>query len=111
VYVGERQGQLLGYAVIDTHVVRTLPETFMTVLHPDGRVNAVHILAFHEPQEYLPAPGWLAQFKDKALSPTLTMRRDIAGIAGATMSAFAVTAGIRRVLALYEVVLRSQPRG
>ena len=58
-YVGEKAGTVVGFAVFDTHVVRTLPETFMTVIATDGRVRAVHILAFHEPMEYLPARPWL----------------------------------------------------
>jgi len=106
VYVGKRQGALLGFAVIDTHVVRTLPETFLVVLNPQGQVSAVHILAFHEPQEYLPPEGWLQQFRDKRLSRSLVVRHEIAGIAGATLSAYAITAGVRKILALYEVVLR-----
>ena len=36
VYVGWRGDELLGYAIIDTHTVRTLPETAMVVLSPAG---------------------------------------------------------------------------
>lgn len=65
VYVGHRDGKTLGYAYIDTHRVRTLPETFMVVLDPSGKVQGVHILAFHEPPEYMPPPRWLAQFQGR----------------------------------------------
>lgn len=106
VYVGYRQGKLLGFAIIDTHVVRTLPETFLVVLNPRGRIDAVHVLAFHEPQEYMPPAGWLRQFRGRSLSPGLRIRQEVAGIAGATMSAHAMTAGIRKVLAIFEVLLR-----
>jgi hypothetical protein len=39
VYVGHREGRITGYAFIDTHQVRTLPETFMVVLDPKGQVS------------------------------------------------------------------------
>lgn len=106
-YVGKGQaGEVIGYAFIDTHVVRTLPETFMVVLDPAGSVRAVHILAFHEPSDYLPPPRWLRQFGGRRLSRSLAMGQDVVGIAGSSMSSQAVTAGVRRILALHEVMLR-----
>lgn len=108
-YVGTRQGAVLGYAFIDTHPVRTMPETFMVVLSPSGSVRATHILAFHEPTDYLPPERWLAQFNGRRLSPSLRLSQEIAGIAGSSLSAQAVTAGVRRILALYEVMLGGPP--
>lgn len=105
-YVGRKGGRVLGYAFIDTHVVRTLPETFMVVLSPRGVIRAIHVLAFREPPEYKPAAGWLKQFKGKRLSPGLRIRRDIAGIAGSTLSAHAVTRATRKILVLYDVLLK-----
>lgn len=105
-YVGDKGGQPTGFALIDSHVVRTLPETFMVVFDADGRVRAVHILAFHEPLEYLPGRSWLRQFAGRTLSTGLRMRGDIAGIAGATMSAQAITKGVRKALATFQVALR-----
>ncbi|MCJ7726406.1 MAG: hypothetical protein MUP76_08490, partial [Acidimicrobiia bacterium] len=40
---------------IETHQVRTLPETILIVINPEGRVRGVHMLAFHEPPEYGPS--------------------------------------------------------
>jgi len=107
-YVGYKGKQLLGYAFIDAHVVRTQPETFMTVLTPDGKVKMIHILAFHEPREYLPSLLWLKQFWGKNLSPDLRLKRDIQGITGATMSARAITSGVRKILAIYQVLLKEK---
>ena len=59
IHVGWRGGAPVGYAVIDTHVVRTLPETCMVVISPAGEVERVEILAFNEPPEYA-ADGTLA---------------------------------------------------
>jgi hypothetical protein len=105
-YVGNKNAQPMGYAFIDTNVVRTLPETFLIVLSPTGVVQKLFVLAFYEPEEYLPAERWLRQFDQKTLGPTLQLRRDIHGIAGSTLTARAVTSGVRRALALFQVLLQ-----
>jgi len=108
VYTGHKGGELLGYAVFDTHIVRTLPETFMVVLSPAGQVIGTHVLAFHEPLEYLPTERWLGLFRGKKASDELRLGNDVAAITGSTLSAQAVTDGIRRVLAIYAVVLQGK---
>lgn len=100
VYVGKRGGATLGYAYIETHRVRTLSETFMVVLDLKGAVSGVHILAFHEPPEYMPRSGWLAQFRGR----TGRGGKAIAGLAGATMSAHAIMKGVARILATHRAV-------
>jgi hypothetical protein len=106
VYIGYRGGQPSGYALFDTHIVRTLPETFLVVLSPDGAVTATHLLAFYEPTEYAPPERWLGQFHDARLSAELRVGRSIAGISGSTLTAEAVTAGVRRALSIYAVLLK-----
>jgi hypothetical protein len=103
---GFKGGALLGYALIDVHTVRTLPEAFMVVLTPEGRVASLRILAFYEPSEYKPPDRFLAQFGTRALDPELRLGGAIHGIAGSSLSARAVTTGVRRSLALYEVLVR-----
>jgi hypothetical protein len=103
---GFRAGELVGYALIDVHTVRTLPEAFMVVLTPDGRVASLHMLAFYEPSEYKPPDRFLAQFDARALEPELRLGGAIHGIAGSSLSARAVTTGVRRSLALYQVLVR-----
>ncbi|HYC01005.1 MAG TPA: FMN-binding protein [Candidatus Limnocylindrales bacterium] len=108
VYTGHRGGELLGYAIFDTHIVRTLPETFLVVLSPAGEVRATHVLAFHEPLEYLPTERWLGLFKGKTAADELRLGQEIAAITGSTLSAQAVTDGIRRVLAIHAVLLQGK---
>jgi hypothetical protein len=79
---GFRGDELLGYAVIDIHNVRTLPEAFMVVLTPEGRVATLRMLAFYEPAEYKPPQRFLAQFDARALEPSLRLGGAIHGIAG-----------------------------
>jgi Na+-translocating ferredoxin:NAD+ oxidoreductase RnfG subunit len=106
VYTGYRSGELLGYAVIDIHQVRTLPEAFMVVLSPEGTVRSLRVLAFHEPLDYLPSERWYEQFGDKALDQQIKLGGDVHGVIGATLSARATTRGVRRVLAYYEVLIQ-----
>lgn len=108
---GFRGDELLGYALIDIHTVRTLPEAFMVVLTPEGRVASLRMLAFYEPSEYKPPDRFLAQFDARALEPELRLGGAIHGIAGSSLSARAVTTGVRRSLALYQVLVRGGGEG
>lgn len=105
-YVGHKGPAVLGYAVIDQHLVRTLQEAFLVVLSPEGEVERLRVLAFHEPAEYKPNDRFLAQFEGKDAGVPLRLSREVHGIAGATLSSQAVTGGVRRVLAYHEVLVR-----
>lgn len=107
-YTAHRDGAVAGYAFIDIHTVRTQPEAFLVVLTPDGIVRTLRVLAFYEPAEYLPPDRWLAQFDRRALDEQTRIGGAIHGIAGSTLSARAVTGGVRRSLALYQVLVRGE---
>lgn len=104
-YVGWRAGAPAAYAIFDTHTVRTFPETFLVVISPEGKVTATHILAFHEPEEYLPTRRWLDTFQGVGLENELQVGRDVAAITGSTLSTRAITSGIRRAMAIWNVVV------
>jgi len=107
IYRGYRQDELLGYAFIDVHNVRTHPEAFLVVLSPEGEVASLRVLAFHEPLEYMPTERWYRQFTQKSLEAPMRLGGDIHGIVGATLSARATTRGVRRALAFYQVVVKA----
>jgi hypothetical protein len=106
VHAAHRGEELQGYAVLDVRTVRTFPEALLIVLTPDGAVRSVRVLAFHEPTEYQPPERWLGLFSGKRLGPDLRLKRDIQGIAGATLSSQSVLRAVRTALALYQVVIR-----
>ena len=108
VYTGMKGDEVLGYAFIDTHTVRTMPEAFMVVLSPNGIVRSLRVLAFYEPREYQPNNRWYAQFEQVSAGQSLRVGGDIHGIAGATLSARATTRGVRRALAFYEILVASE---
>jgi hypothetical protein len=105
IYVGRQDGRVIGYAVLDTHLVRTLPETFLIVLGEHGEVNSTYVMAFHEPLEYMPHERWLALLQDQALEDGLRLGREIVGLTGSTLSAHAVLGSVRRALAAHQVLI------
>lgn len=107
IYKGVKDERVIGYAVIDMHRVRTLPEAFLVLLTPEGTVKSLRVLAFHEPLDYLPSDRWYRQFDDKTLAEPIRLGRDVHAIVGATLSARATTRGVRRILAFYEVLIQN----
>lgn len=93
-----------GVAYFDAHVVRTLPETIMVVVDPAGKLARLEVLAFGEPEDYLPRRPFYDQFLGRALDDELALRRGLRGVTGATLTARATTAAARRVLALHRVL-------
>jgi Na+-translocating ferredoxin:NAD+ oxidoreductase RnfG subunit len=103
-YIGWKDDRPTGYAFIDVHTVRTKAEAFMVVLDPNGVVRSLHVLAFHEPLEYLPVERWFEQFRGKDRDDSLRPGRDIHAVSGATLSTHAASDGVRRVLALFSIL-------
>ena len=106
-YVGKKNGRVSGYAAIESHTVRTKPETLLIVLSPSGDIEAIHTLAFHEPPEYQPPQRWYQQLFGKAL-PQLSLNTDIQGISGATLSTRSALKMARKVKAVFEVMVKGE---
>lgn len=103
-YVGLRGGSVVGYAYFDAHRVRTLPETIMVVVTPAETIDRVEILSFTEPEDYLPRPRWLEQFRGRKLDGELSLRGAIRPITGASLSGRSIVNASRRILALHQVL-------
>jgi hypothetical protein len=104
-YVGKDGEKIAGYAFFATDIVRTKAATYMAVVNPDSAVRFVEILAFYEPMDYFPMPRWLDLFRSKLLNDNLWPRRDIHNITGATLTTQAITQGVRRMLAIFQVAV------
>ena len=107
-YEGKKGDETLGYAVIDTHQLRTMTETVIIVINPDGTHRMTEILAFFEPPDYKPEDNWIDLFNGKALNDSLWIGRDIPNITGATITANALMNSIRRVLAVYNIAVKGK---
>lgn len=106
IHTASKGTTIVGYGCIETRIVRTLPGSFLVALSPTGEVKTVMAVAFHEPEEYLPTERWLKQFDQKPLSPELQLYKGIQSIAGATLSSQSVANAVRKVLAVYQVILK-----
>jgi FMN-binding domain len=96
-------------AVLDTAIVRTMPETILAVVEPDGRLRMALVLQLGEPPDYLPREGWLETLEGKRLGDELVPGRGVRVVTGATLTVQALTAAVRRALALDQIVLREKP--
>jgi hypothetical protein len=103
-YVARRDGAVVGRAYVDTHVIRTKRESLLISLTPDGRVRRIDVTAFLEPREYQASEPWMRQYHDRLLDDELGLQRAIRPIAGATLTAIATNAAVRRVLAIDQVL-------
>ena len=111
--MARRAGTAVGYGVIETHVVRTLPEALLVVLSPAGTIDRVLMLAFYEPPEYRPPDRWLGQFHGRSARDARDWRvgRNVHGLTGATLTAYAVTDALRRITVLFDLVIRPRTAG
>ena len=107
-YVGRSGSEIAGFAFFEKNTVRTKEEIFMVVLNPDGSVRFVEMLAFYEPFDYLPTSRWLKLFGGKSLTDGLWPGREIHNITGATLTARAVTLGVRKVLATFKLAVHPE---
>lgn len=98
---------VIGYGFVDD--VKGLHEmiTYLAGLNADGSVRAVEILVYREAYGFeIKSERFRKQFGGKTLQDPIRVGTDIRNIAGATISTNAISAGVRKILALYEVGIR-----
>jgi Na+-translocating ferredoxin:NAD+ oxidoreductase RnfG subunit len=108
-YVAKGRSGPLGTGYFDTHNVRTMPETILVTVKPDGTLGAVEVVAFGEPEDYLPRRNWLKLFGGRRLDDELAVGRGLAHVTGATLTTRAIADAVRRVLAIHSVVAGRTP--
>jgi hypothetical protein len=109
IFEARSDGAVTGRAMLDTHVVRTMPETVLTVVEPDGRLRMALVLQFAEPPDYLPREGWLKTLEGRRLEDELWPGRGVRRVSGSTLTVQALTEAVRRSLAIDREVLRGRP--
>lgn len=109
-YTASLNGRVVGRSYIDTHVVRTKKESVLVSLDDAGRVRRVDVIAFLEPPEYRAPQAFMNQFNRRTLEDDLRLQRAIRPIAGATLTANALTDAVRRVLAVDAVLAAGMTR-
>jgi FMN-binding protein len=102
--------RIVGYAYFDTHRVRTLSETVMIVVTPEGRIEKVEVLSFDEPPDYLPKKRWLDQLIGQKLDADLSLARAVRPMSGASLTGRAIVNASRKILALHRVIGGATPK-
>ena len=102
-YTARRGADVLGYAVVQSHVVRTKRETLLVAFEPDGRIRRIVVISFLEPPEYKPSERWLGQFAGKGTADRLAVGDDLAPISGSTLTARGVAEQSRWLLQALQV--------
>ena len=94
-----------GRAYLDTHIVRSMPETLLTVLAADGSVRMVLLLQFQDHPDYVPPEKWLKTLEGKPTEQQFP-GRGVPRVTGSTMTVDAATAAVRRALAIDALLVR-----
>lgn len=100
----------LGLMLVDEVIGKHEFITYAVALKPDGSVLQVEILDYRETYGgQVRQPAWRAQFVGKTTADGVRVDKNIQNLAGATLSSVHVTDGIRRLLATYDLALRTTP--
>jgi Na+-translocating ferredoxin:NAD+ oxidoreductase RnfG subunit len=107
VWRAEKQGQLLGWFIVDEVIGKHEFITYAAAIAPAGEVIGVDVLVYRETYGFqIRDAGWRAQFKGKTLRDRFELDDDVRNITGATLSSRNVMNGVKRLLALAQVALR-----
>ena len=102
----ERNGQLLGWVLLDEVIGKHEFITYVAGVTPDGRVQAIEILIYRETYGgEIREARWRDHFRNKSLRDRFELDEDIPNITGATLSCRNVMQGVKRLLALHQVAL------
>lgn len=111
-WTARHNGAIVGHVFVDEVVGRQDFITYAVGIDAAGKLRPVEILEYRESHgSEIRNRRWLAQFGGRSTQGELRFRTDIKNIAGATLSSEHVTAGVRRILALWETVLKPQAGG
>ncbi len=111
VFIGETQGTIDGYAIIQNTIGKHRPITYMVGVDSAGEVTNFEVLVYREARgNEIATKRFNYQYQGKTIEDPVRINRDIINITGATMSVRSASAGVKRVLVLVnEFYLK--PRG
>jgi len=114
IYVWEitKSETLIGIAILDNVLGKSLPITFLSCFNSDGKIIKAHIVKYREDYGYeVGNKRWLNQFIGLGVNSDFTVGKNIDGISGATISVNSVTRGITRSAIIVEYLLTKKDAG
>ncbi|HVR74928.1 MAG TPA: FAD:protein FMN transferase [Planctomycetota bacterium] len=111
VHAGVKEdGSLDGFAVVQAEIGKFKLFHFIVGVEPDVRVRRVAVLVYRESRGgEVASRRFLEQYHGKRAADPIRIQRDIINISGATMSVNSMNHGVKKVLALLDVVYRRRP--
>ena len=112
-YIGETDGKIDGWALVQNTIGKHKPMTYMVGVNPDGEVINVEVLIYRESRgSEVRKKRFNYQYEGKTVYDPIRINRDIINISGATMSVRSMSAGVKRTLVIVdEVYLKPMGRG
>lgn len=105
-YVGKKAGKILRYALILDEKGKHYPITFIVAMTPTASVDQVAVMVYRERRgDGVKRQRFLKQFKGKSPQDALEVNRDIVHITGSTISSWSIAAGVRKAVALLEMLV------
>ena len=106
VWRAERDGQLLGWFMVDEVIGKHEFITYATAISRDGHVLGVEILSYRETHGgQVRDAAWRRNLVDKTLADRFKLDEDVPNISGATLSCRNVMDGVKRMLVLHKLFL------
>jgi Na+-translocating ferredoxin:NAD+ oxidoreductase RnfG subunit len=103
VYMGETQGKIDGYAIVQNTIGKHRPITYMVGVDAEGEVTNFEVLVYREARgNEIAKKRFNYQYQGKDARDPIRINRDIINISGATMSVRSASAGVKRVLVLVD---------
>lgn len=100
IFVGKKDGEVIGYAFVLTEASRYRPITMLVDLTPELRVEHVEVMIYREPRGgEVQRDVFVDQYEGRA-NYTMQLGREIRSISGATISAQVMTYGVNKALFL-----------
>jgi Na+-translocating ferredoxin:NAD+ oxidoreductase RnfG subunit len=111
-WAARADGKVIGHVFIDEVVGRQDFITYAVGIDAAGKLRPVEILEYRESHGgEIRNTRWLAQFDGRSTTSQLRFGTDIKNIAGATLSSEHVTAGVRRILAIWQAAFANAGGG
>jgi len=105
VFIAKRGGKVIGYGVVVNEIGKHRAITFMVGVTPTGKVKDVVIMVYRESRGgEVRNRRFLRQYRGKDLHTPILPPRGIQSISGATLSSYAISRGVKKALALINLV-------
>ncbi|WP_018410505.1 FMN-binding protein [Methyloversatilis thermotolerans] len=96
-----------GWFIVDEVVGKHEMVKYALAINADGTIRGIEIMEYVESYGYeVGEASWRAQFVGRTAQDTLKLNKDIKNIAGATLSCKHLTDGVKRLMVMYDMVLK-----